>query len=161
MPCDSNLDIFIAINDVSKPGMSYHTNNIGNDPMEFFDLKGGSINQIAIGLIEGPEPPYMKILNYLAYNHFESADPPFNDSIISAHANTAHTAAIGAAYEAQYFATLEQEPYSSSGGQPVFFYKNGERRNEPIIHNKPNVVGPDVSAFNCFFHDFNLCVSLL
>ena len=139
--------------------MSHYTNNIGNDPIEFFHLKGGSINQIAIGLIEGPKPPYMKIQIMLPQVDFESADPPLNDSATSAHANTAHTAGIGAAYEAQYFATLEQEPYSSSGGQPVFFYENGERRSEPIIYNRPNVVGPDVSAFNCFLHGFNLLVS--
>ena len=145
------MDVFIAIDDVFKPELSGTTNNIGNNPIEVFDLEIFFTNQIAIGLIEGPEPPYMKIQNSRARGEdFESADPPLNDSANNAHGNSAYTAAIGAAYEAQYFSTLEQEYFSSSGGQPIFFNENGERRNEPIIYNKPNVVGPDVSTCKYF-----------
>ena len=146
--CDSNLDVFIAIDGEYQENMSGRDDNIGGDPIEVFQFLEGENNQLAIGLIEGPEPPAMKwqIFNQV-YTMYESVDPPLNDSLFCGHANSPHVAAIGAAYDAQYFATLEQEDFSSSGGgQPIFFNTQGVRLNEPRIYNKPNLVGPDVST---------------
>jgi hypothetical protein len=64
-------------------------------------------------------------------------------STLKNHANTLHTAAVGAAYDQQTFGSLALEEFSSAGGTPIIFDRDGSRKMNPTIPKQPRFVGPD------------------
>ena len=145
---DNNLNIYVAIDDELCDHCSGVEDNMGKDPIENFKLYNNTTNiKLAIALIDGPEPSFMK---WGADNHpgrlYENVDPPFNGSPFVPWANTPHTCGTGAAFMVQTVGALEKEPFSSTGGtQPIFFDSEGVRYKKPRVYKKPNLIGPDVS----------------
>lgn len=73
----------------------------------------------------------------------KSADPPTNSGYLTPQANTVHTAGVGAADEKQIFSELELESFSSAGGTPLWFDRDGSRKAKPMVLEQPRFVGPD------------------
>jgi len=122
-------------------------NPIVEDHIVLFSLPPGKY-ALSIGLIEGPPPPNLKGREFLGRGI--QANPEATKSVFSPHVNTPFTAAVGAAFEKQTFNELITESFSSGGGVPIFFDREGKPFDEPQIYQKPNFVGPDVSLMNKF-----------
>mmetsp|Transcript_65408 Transcript_65408/g.133043 ORF Transcript_65408/g.133043 Transcript_65408/m.133043 type:complete len:360 (+) Transcript_65408:2257-3336(+) len=139
----SDLDIFLLNTETGEHVMVFPPeNNIGGDPSEIAGIYEGEFD-LVIALVGGPAPELMK---WNVYHGDVEADPPANAGTIKPHANTKHVAAVGAAFELQTFGNLEAEPFSSAGGSPVLFDRNGKRLAEPKVFDQPRFVGPDVST---------------
>ena len=70
------------------------------------------------------------------------------------HKNTEFTAGVGAAFygNTPAFSTGPPiaEEFSSLGGTPIFFERDGTRKSPAIVRNQPRFVGPD-GNINSFF----------
>ena len=147
----SDIDVLVYFDGQYQPNFSSDEDNILTGiPIEEFFIPGGE-SLIAIGLYEGVEPPYMKWTNFNAgRDSYGDVDPPLNGSQQDQQGNTPHTASVGASYDAQLFASLQKEYFSSTGGtQPIIYDHQGIPFETPKIFDKPNVVGPDVSLMLC------------
>jgi subtilisin family serine protease len=137
------------------PGQSY---NVGRDAVEIAFIINLSdqprVFQLGIELFEGPAPQFVKYVwsdqgfAYLALDEFAT-----DSSTIYGHFNAAGAETVGAAswYDtAAWGAPFEPrcvpaclEYFSSAGGTPVWFGRNGERLRVAEIRAKPGVIGPD------------------
>ena len=147
---DINIYIAGSSDDFYCEACSGREDNIGKDPIEFWGLPKGIDYQLAIALIDGPEPSIMKWGSFnQGRESYKKVDPKLNASPFCPHGNTPLVSAVGAAFDTQAFPSLVKESFSSSGGvgsQPIFFDNNGIRYKKPRNYEKPNVVGPDVST---------------
>jgi hypothetical protein len=114
-----------------------------------------AIGQMLILLKSGPAPGYMKIIDGSDRVEFGSNG---RSSTITSHANSAYTAAVGAAH---YRHTPEYgvsppmvEPFSSTGGCPIFFDSKGTRLALPETREQPRVTGVD--GISSFFGDLSV-----
>jgi subtilisin family serine protease len=98
---------------------------------------------MAIVSFAGPPPKYMKMIV------FGEATFEFNNGSPTSygHSNAALAAAVGAAYylETPAFGVSPPtiESFSSAGGLPILFAKNGTRLLSPEIRKQPRFTGPD------------------
>ena len=128
--------------------------NIGGDPIDaiVFETIGAESSgnsdvlsvYVAILLKEGPAPTYMKTVSWSG-GKFEFSDG--SEASNMGHENSASGASVGAAYfrdtPAYGVSPPEIEPFSSYGGTPVFFDKNGIRLPKPETRQQPRFTGPD------------------
>ena len=120
--------------------------------------------QIGIELFEGPTPNYIKYVWFdldfgvLTVDEFDTAS-----GTTYGHANAAGAEAVGAAawYQTEEWGSPLRpqcfpaclNSFSSAGGTPVFFGKNGRRLPVPQIRLKPGVTGPDGGNTTFAFFD--------
>jgi subtilisin family serine protease len=147
------------------PGLDF---NVDGDPIELpvlinfgeTDLEA----QLGVELFEGPTPNYLKYVWFdldagsFAVEEFDTAS-----STTYGHTNAAGAESVGAAFwyqTAAWGSPFRPEcipaclnSYSSAGGTPVFFGKNGNRLPFPSIRIKPGVTGPDAGNTSFFFFD--------
>jgi Subtilase family len=154
----SDIDLFLRFG--SNIILS-NDKNTGSDPLEGFQFKPSDFSsnttvtaELSIQLVSGPPPAYMKILVFGEVTSFEF--PMASASTNFGHQNAALGASVGAAFYGNTPAFGVSPPvierFSSAGGTPVLFSKNGTRLSSPDIRNRPRFVGPDGGA-NTFFGD--------
>ncbi|KAG7344550.1 subtilase family protease [Nitzschia inconspicua] len=122
--------------------------NIGRDPLDAWVLPAGTYD-IAVAVDKGRKPDRIKWITPDDMN-LVSVDPPTNSGYIVSQANTLYTAGVGCAFEQQTFSELKVEPFSSVGGAPLLFDRDGSRKAKPLTPNQPRFIGPD-GSYNTFF----------
>ena len=122
--------------------------------------------QIGIELFEGPAPNYVKYVWFdldagvFAVDEYDTAS-----GTVYGHANADGAEAVGAAawYQTQEWGSPLRpqcvpaclNSFSSAGGSPVFYGKNGRRLSTPVVRLKPGVTGPDGGNTSFFFFDLD------
>jgi subtilisin family serine protease len=144
--------------------------NIGLDAIEsaiLVNTTGEDADvQISIELFEGPTPNYLKYVWFdldaglFSVNEYDTAS-----GTVYGHANAAGAEAVGAAawYQTQEWGSPlrpQCKPaclnnFSSAGGVPILFGKNGRRLPFPQIRLKPGVTGPDGGNTSFAFFDLD------
>lgn len=151
------------------PGFDF---NIGGDALEIPILLNFSEDDIEVSLqielFEGPNPKFMKYVYFdldfgvLILNEFDT-----QSSTAYGHANAAGAEAVGAApfYNTEEYGQNKPEcgaacleNFSSAGGVPIFFDKQGRRLHFPQIRLKPGVTGPDGADTTTFFFDLDVAI---
>lgn len=149
------------------PGFDY---NIDGDAVEtpiMVNFSDQDIEvQIGVELFEGPTPNYLKYVWFdLDAGVFSVDEYDTASSTIYGHANAAGAEAVGAAawYQTEEWnSPLRPQclpaclnSFSSAGGTPVLFGRNGRRLDSPDIRIKPGVTGPDGGNTTFFFVDLD------
>lgn len=137
----TDLDVLVFDSETGEEMGAAVMANVGADPIEVWTIPPGTYN-VAIVLYEGPKPSIIKWFAPDDWN-LVSVDPPTNSGTLFWQANTPHTAGVGAAFEQQIFSKLELESYSSAGGTPLLFDRDGSRKAQPMTPNQPRFIGPD------------------
>lgn len=120
--------------------------------------------QIGIELFTGPTPNYLKYVWYdLDAGAFSVDEYDTASGTVYGHANAAGAEAVGAAawYQTEEWGSPLRpqcfpaclNSFSSAGGVPVLFGKNGRRLPFPEIRIKPGVTGPDGGNTSFFIED--------
>jgi subtilisin family serine protease len=142
--------------------------NIGGDAVEtpiMVNLGDTDFEvQIGIELFEGPAPNYIKYVWFdldagmFTVDEFDTAS-----GTVYGHANAAGAEAVGAAawYQTEEWGSPLRpqcfpaclNSFSSAGGVPVFFGRNGRRLAAPEVRIKPGVTGPDGGNTSFFLFD--------
>ncbi|HET9864879.1 MAG TPA: hypothetical protein VFP37_15655 [Steroidobacteraceae bacterium] len=171
---DANGDLldfcpdFIPADTVCQfPGVAF---NVGLDAIEsaiLVNTTGEDVEaQIGIELAEGPSPNYLKYVWFdLDAGLFTPNEYDTASGTVYGHANAAGAEAVGAAawYQTQEWGSPlrpQCKPaclnnFSSAGGVPIFFKKNGKRLPFPEIRLKPGVTGPDGGNTSFAFFDLD------
>jgi subtilisin family serine protease len=158
----SDIDIFFFINGTIVAG-GIDNNIMSGDPLEIFGFDPAEFSSddivyidMAIASFAGPLPKYMKMIVFgEATFEFDDGSPT-----VFGHSNAALAAAVGASYylETPAFGVFPPliESYSSAGGLPILFAKNGTRFLSPEIRKQPRFTGPDGGVTTFFgFNDEN------
>ena len=142
--------------------------NIGGDAIETPVMVNFSDQdipvQIGIELFEGPAPNYIKYVWFdLDAGVFTVDEHDTASGTVFGHANAAGAEAVGAAawYQTEEWGSPFRpecvpaclNSFSSAGGSPVFFGKNGRRLPFPEVRAKPGVTGPDGGNTSFFIFD--------
>ena len=125
--------------------------------------------QIGVELFEGPAPNYIKYVWFdLGGGVFTVDEYDTASGTVFGHANAAGAEAVGAAawYQTEEWGSPFRpecvpaclNSFSSAGGTPVFFGKNGRRLPFPEVRTKPGVTGPDGGNTSFFFFDLGFTV---
>lgn len=120
--------------------------------------------QIGVELYEGPSPNYLKYVWFdLDAGVFTVDEYDTASGTVYGHANAAGAEAVGAAawYQTEEWGSPLRpqcvpaclNSFSSAGGTPVFFGKNGRRLPVPEVRVKPGVTGPDGGNTSFFYFD--------
>jgi hypothetical protein len=149
------------------PGFDY---NIDGDAVETPIMVNFSDQdlqvQIGVELYEGPSPNYLKYVWFdLDAGVFSVDEYDTASGTIYGHANAAGAEAVGAAawYQTEEWGSPLRpqcipaclNSFSSAGGSPVLFGRNGRRLAAPEIRIKPGVTGPDGGNTSFFFVDLD------
>jgi len=149
------------------PGFDY---NIDGDAVEtpvMVNFSDQDIEvQIGVELYEGPSPNYLKYVWFdLDAGVFTVDEYDTASGTIYGHANAQGAEAVGAAawYQTQEWGSPLRpqcipaclNSFSSAGGSPVLFGRNGRRLSAPEIRIKPGVTGPDGGNTTFFFFDLD------
>jgi len=164
--CGDDLeDVFCQI-----PGVD---SNIGADAVEIPILVNTTGEdrqaQMGIELFDGPAPNYIKYVWFdLDAGLFSVDEHDTASGTVYGHANAAGAEAVGASawYQTEEWGSPLRpqcipaclNSFSSAGGVPVFFGKNGKRLPFPDIRLKPGVTGPDGGNTSFFFFDMSFAV---
>ena len=166
----SDLDIFIAFKEDTGAiayELSAFADNLGGDASEllyyFTELDSASSGKayLLIGKNVGnPDTPDPHLIKYIGFDGSAPTEYVTNSSTVFGHPNGKQVISVGASdfyenplyFPEQYPLPLAAE-YSSVGGTPILFDRKGNRM-EPIIREKPDVVGP-ASGNTTFFSPGN------
>lgn len=159
--CDDDPDALVC----QFPGVDP---NEGADAVEVPVLVNDSEEDvhanIAIELVSGPAPRHMKYVWFDLGNGLMIVEEHDTQSgTLYGHANAAGAEAVGAApwYNTAAFGPQNKpecapaclELFSSAGGVPILFDKNGRRFPFPLIRIKPGLTGPDGGNTTFFVAD--------
>lgn len=122
-------------------------NNVGADPVEavqYYNRTNAPLNiNVVISLCQGPQPTLMKWVDYGSASGVEYAT---NSGTNYGHSNSAGGVGVGAArfYRTPAFGQNPPllESFSSAGGVPILFNKNGNRI-APEFRQQPRFTAPD------------------
>lgn len=144
---------------------------VGGDAVDLFNLVSFGPPSAQIGfLVEaGPAPTHVKYVPFGFSGAFAQAEHDTQSGTGYGHNNAAGAEGVGAsafflteefAADTQFFFGRTCEPaclndFSSAGGTPVFFDKNGARLATPEVRFKPGVTAPDGGNTSFFFRDTN------
>ena len=160
----NDLDVYVLNSNATQVVAAATFDNLGRDPVElcclsFTNTTGTTADfNIMIVNFTGPNPGFIK---YVLFN-FGGTIQEFasNSSTIFGHANAVGAEAVGAVRYTQTPAfgvsPPQLEPFSSSGGTPIFFDLAGNRLSNAEIPSKPEIVAPDgvvttMAGFSPFF----------
>jgi hypothetical protein len=162
----TDLDIFITGSGAGSTTALVGSveKNVGNDPVEIFlfendgtiDVDGipgpDTVFNIAIEKVAGPDPSLIKYAYFgtMTINEYDTASPSSYG-----HANAAGAESVAAAFffETPAFGTNPPllESFSSVGGVPILFDKQGKAINE--VRQKPEITAPDGTNTTFFGQD--------
>lgn len=136
--------------------------NVGGDPVEIvtiFNGLGKPINlNVSIELFAGPAPNLIKYVFFDRGSSFELNEFDTKSPTVYGHSNAAGAEAVGAAAFFQTEEFPQPDPFgfldvecipaclnnfSSAGGVPILFDREGNRLGAPEIRRKPEITGPD------------------
>jgi subtilisin family serine protease len=164
VPCFLDPEILLVC---QEPGWEI---NIDGDAVEIpvlYNLTDEELNvQLGVELFEGPAP------NFIKYVWFDFGDGVFSlneydtqSGTVYGHANARGAEAVGASawYQTEEWGSPLRPTcipaclnnFSSAGGVPILFGKNGLRLRAPEIRTKPGVTGPDGGNTTFFFFDLS------
>lgn len=144
--------------------------NVGLDAIEtpiMVNFSGEDIQvQLGVEVYEGPAPSYLKYVWFdLDLGTFSVDEYDTASSTLYGHANAAGAEAVGAAawYQTEEWGSPLRPQcfpaclnnFSSAGGTPIFFNKNGRRLPFPEVRLKPGVTGPDGGDTSFFLFDLD------
>jgi predicted outer membrane repeat protein len=160
---DADIDVFVT-NDTLGIEESSTDPNVGLDPIEVLtftndgntdadgDGQADTQFQIAIELSGGPPPDRVKYIYFSGALSIEEYDTRSPTSF--GHPNAKNVAGVAAASykDTPAFGTdsPQIEDFSSEGGVPIYFDKDGNALSSPVVRNKPDFTAPD-DADNTFF----------
>lgn len=140
---DTDLDIFLLNENGNLVGSS-ERDNVGGDPVELLTIPGSGNYQIYIKRASGPPPSSVK---YVYFGDLRIEEYGTQSPSSYGHANTSGAIAVGAAYyrDTPEFGTVPPLPegFSSTGGVPILFDKDGSRKSSPLVREKPDITAPD------------------
>jgi subtilisin family serine protease len=127
------------------------------------------IVQIGVELYEGPQPNYIKYVWFdLDEGLFSVDEHDTASGTVYGHANAAGAEAVGAAawYQTEEWGSPLRprcrpacvNSFSSAGGTPILFGKDGHRLPSPIVRLKPGISGPDGGNTSFFFLDLGFAI---
>ena len=122
--------------------------------------------QLGVELYEGPTPNYLKYVWFdLDAGVFFPNEYDTQSGTVYGHANAAGAEAVGSSawYQTQEWGSPLRpqckpaclDSFSSAGGVPILFGKNGKRLTFPEIRLKPGVTGPDGGNTSFFYFDLD------
>jgi subtilisin family serine protease len=162
-PCTSDPEQLVC----QIPGIDP---NIGLDAIEIpilVNLSDEDIQvQVGIELYEGPAPSYIKYVWFDADLGVFSVDEYDTASgTVYGHANAAGAEAVGASawYQTEEWGSPLRpqcfpaclNSFSSAGGVPILFGRNGRRLPLPDVRLKPGITGPDGGNTSFFLFDLD------
>jgi len=154
----NDLDIYV-LNESNQVVGGEALNNVGGDAVEVFGFTNfGPTANFKVMIIwcrpenfpdcTGPQPGYVKYvyfrptLNGITINEFDT-----KSATSYGHSNAAGAIAVGAAdyVDTPAFGVNPPrlEDFSSAGGTPILFDKQGNRLSVPIVRRKPEITAPD------------------
>ncbi len=161
--CDANLQPAVC----QFPGASP---NIGGDAFEEGDiLNTGDVDvqvQLSVELFEGPTPGYLKYVYFdfgggtMFVDEYDTQSGSSYGHPIAAGAEAVgaaawyNTAAWNSALHPGQCYPACLEYFSSAGGVPILFDKDGNRLRRPQVRLKPGVTGPDGGNSTFFYSVF-------
>lgn len=156
----NDIDIYFSVPSGSQAqvGQQGNTVNIGKDPVEFArafnNTSAAQPIDVVIATYEGANPGYLK---YVIFGKANVQEFNTNSSTVYGHANARGAVAVGAAafYQTPRFGVNPPllEPFSSAGPTPIFFNKDGTRKSQAEIRQKPEIVAPDGTNTTFFGND--------
>ncbi|QNF35652.1 S8 family serine peptidase [Adhaeribacter swui] len=158
----TDLDIYLLTEDTTDVVASSVYANQGSDPVEIMSFTNdGSYDSnyfnLLIDKFDGPAvgPGTMKYVVFKDNNDISIEEYHTSSSTIYGHNNAAGAITTGAVFfmdtPAYGISTPVAESFSSVGGTPILFDKNGKSRSR-LIRRKPEVMAPD-GVNNTFFGD--------
>jgi len=122
--------------------------------------------QLGVELYDGPSPNYLKYVWFdLDAGVFFPNEYDTQSGTVYGHANAAGAEAVGASawYQTQEWGSPLRpqcipaclNSFSSAGGVPILFGKNGKRLPLPEVRLKPGVTGPDGGNTSFFYFDLD------
>lgn len=156
----SDLALVFYFQGSGNEGLRADSNNIGNDPTEIMrvPLNGSGTADLAIELVSGPRPRFMKIVFYGPGGSTYPVEFDTLSGTLYGHANAGGAIATGAAAynKTPAFGTNppQIESFSSAGGTPIFFNKKGVRLTNPKKRQKPELTSVD-GTITTFFGSGN------
>jgi subtilisin family serine protease len=161
---DTDLDYYLILPELDLI-FAFNDPNIGFDPVEWGGIINPTDQDLIVDLLivkyEGPDPGLIKYINF---GEAEPIEYDTQSSTIFGHPNAVGAMAVGATawFNTPKFNDNLERPvingFSSKGGTPILFQKNGDPQPEPKIRNKPEFVATD--GVNTTFFGNNLSFSI-
>ncbi|MFB6277672.1 MAG: Ig-like domain-containing protein, partial [Halothece sp.] len=155
----NDLDMFL-LNESGDNLVTQSTDfNVGNDPIELLNFQNttgeSQTYNLAIGRFEpegGSNPGLIKYINF--GDEMENLEFDTDSSTIFGHPNAEGVAGVGATsfQNTPEFGTNppQVESFSSKGGTPILFDREGNRLSEPEIRDQPRFTAPDKTNTSFF-----------
>ena len=155
----TDLDILVRVNgEIIDMGLDL---NIGRQPTEEVEFNPAEYSEeeivtveLAIVLASGPLPTWVK---YVVFGSIISIEFPTYSPTSVGHKTAALGAGVAAAYwnDTTAFGVSPPivEAFSSVGGTPILFDRNGNRLENPVVRQQPRFTGPDGGATTFFGDD--------
>jgi subtilisin family serine protease len=149
------------------PGIAFNVDADAIESAILVNTTGEDVDvQLGVELVEGPSPNYLKYVWFdLDAGLFSVNEYDTQSGTVYGHANAAGAEAVGAAawYQTQEWGSPLRpqckpaclDSFSSAGGVPILFGKNGKRLPFPEVRLKPGVTGPDGGNPSFFFFDLD------
>lgn len=153
----SDYDIFI-LDSEDRVVTAGTVNNFGADPVEIVSVSNTSDSDAFFSVVigkylgstsstagTGPDAGRLQYVDVAG--QATAVDRPLEAPTIIGQANSEGAEAVGAAFY-QFTPSYGVDPprvesFSSLGGVPVLFDRDGDRLSEPIVRDKPEIVAPD------------------
>ena len=130
------------------------SNNSGGNPFAFLSLSGTGAIDFEFTLCSGTPPSLMK---WIASGSVSNIQFDTQSSTSFGHKNQEYTAGVGAAFfqNTPEFGTSPpvRESFSSRGGTPILFERDGTRKTSNEVRMQPRFVATD-GCINTFFGGF-------
>jgi subtilisin family serine protease len=157
---DTDLDFYMILPQFDLI-FDFVDSNIGLDPVEFGGIINPTDQDLIVDLLivkyEGPDPGLIKYINF---GEGQPLEYDTQSGTIFGHPNAQGAMAVGATawFNTPKFNENLERPlingFSSRGGVPILFQKNGDPQSEPKFRNKPEFVAAD--GVNTTFFGNNL-----
>ena len=161
---DTDLDFYLILPQFDLI-FDFIEPNIGLDPVEFGGIINPTDQDIIVDLLivkyEGPDPSLIKYINF---GEAQPVEYDTQSATVFGHPNAVGAMAVGATawFNTPKFNENLERPlinsFSSLGGVPILFQKNGDPQPEPKIRRKPEFVAAD--GVNTTFFGNNLSFSI-
>ncbi|QNF34674.1 S8 family serine peptidase [Adhaeribacter swui] len=143
----TDLDVLVFYKGELINEFSSLERSAGNDPFEFIGLSTDTTSseeiEIAIVKVSGPDPMYIK---WVDFGNGQPQEHVTNSPTIYGHSNATGAVSTGAVFWGDTPAYGSAKPlledFSSMGGTPILFDKDGKQIKE-VVRPKPEISAPD------------------
>ena len=159
---DTDLGLYFIFPSLDNFVLAVDEDNIELDPLEFGGVRNPFEDSLQVRLVitkkAGPDPALIKYINF---GNTPIEDKATNSPTVFGHKNARGAIAVGASawfFNPRFDETLSRpllNDFSSVGGVPILFRKNGTRLGTPDLRFKPEVTGPDGGNTTFFGRDLS------